>query len=57
MFSFSKSARVVLAAAIVLSMSGCTRSISQVDNAGHTANPVFRRWTTQPVKRELRQSG
>ncbi|CAI1542596.1 OmpA family protein [Serratia fonticola] len=41
MFSFSKSARVVLAAAIVLSMSACTRSISQVDNAGHTANPVF----------------
>lgn len=41
MFSRAKSARVVLAAAIVLSMSACTRSISQVDSVGHTASPVF----------------
>ncbi|MFV8849452.1 OmpA family protein [Serratia fonticola] len=41
MFSVSKSARAILAVVIMLSMSACTRSISQVDNAGQTANPVF----------------
>ncbi|WP_025123318.1 MULTISPECIES: OmpA family protein [unclassified Serratia (in: enterobacteria)] len=41
MLSLTKSARVVLAAAIVLSISACTRSISQVDSTGHTASPVF----------------
>ena len=41
MLSLTKSARVVVAAAIVLSISACTRSISQVDDAGHTASPVF----------------
>lgn len=41
MFSRAKNARIVLAAAIVLSLSACTRSISQVDDAGHTASPVF----------------
>jgi len=41
MLSLTKSARVVVAVAIALSISACSRSISQIDSAGHTTNPVF----------------
>lgn len=50
MLSITKSARVVIAAAIVLSISACTRSISQVDSAGHTLNPVFPQMDSATLK-------